>query len=184
MSLTYMKKIIMLSVFISLIFIAGADALSTTSLQLSGMVLPKSLFDLIGIFETVPDAVRLDVGDILPEAGPPGVEVGTWSVSSNSSSSVLILQLDFPEAYSDTYNGDGIGTFNATIEGVDYRVPYRISNGTEWVYDGDEFARIYKQSGSALFSDSGSVFLQRLDADSFPPYNAYETSIQLVLVAQ
>lgn len=160
------------------------DALGTTSLQLNGMVLPKSLFDLTGIFETVPDAVRLDVGDILPEAGPPGVEVGTWSVSSNSSSSVLILQLDFPEAYSDTYNGDGIGTFNATIEEVNYRVPYRISNGTDWVYDGDEFARIYKASGSALFSGSGSVYLQRLDSDSFPPYNAYETSIQLVLVAQ
>jgi hypothetical protein len=178
------KRFLSICYLLLITSIAGADALSTTSMQLNGMVLPKSLFDLTGIFETVPDAVRLDVGDILPEAGHPGVEVGTWSVSSNSSSSVLILQLDFPEAYSDTYNGDGIGTFNATIEGVDYRVPYRISNGTEWVYDGDEFARIYKQSGSALFSDSGSVFLQRLDADSFPPYNAYETAIQLVLVAQ
>jgi hypothetical protein len=167
-----------------ILLFSGSVYSATSTMNLVGIVLPKSLFDLTGIFETVPDAVRLDVGDILPEAGPPGVEVGTWSVSSNSSSSVLILQLDFPEAYSDTYNGDGIGTFNATIEEVNYRVPYRISNGTDWVYDGDEFARIYKASGSALFSGSGSVYLQRLDSDSFPPYNAYETSIQLVLVAQ
>jgi len=105
-----MKRIISL---VSMILLFSGSVYSATStMNLVGMVLPKSLFDLTGIFETVPDAVRLDVGDILPEAGPPGVEVGTWSVSSNSSSSVLILQLDFPEAYSDTYNGDGIGTFN------------------------------------------------------------------------
>ena len=180
-----MRKLtlIIVNIFLIVCFLA-AENLSTTSMQLNGVVLPKSLFDLTGIFETVPDAVRLDVGDILPEAGPPGVEVGNWSVSSNSSSSVLILQLEFPVEYSDTYGGDGIGTFNATIEEVDYRVPYRISNGTDWVYDGEEFARIYKQSGSALFSETGSVYLQRLDSDSFPPYNAYETAIQLVLVAQ
>ena len=179
------KSIISTAVFFFLISsLLAAAELNSTSLQLSGVVAPKSLFALSGIFETVPDAVRLDVGDILPEAGPPGVEAGQWSVTSNSSSSELVLRLQYPVQYGDTVAGLGIGTFNAVIEDVPYRVPYRISNGSQWVYDGEVFTRIYKTSGSGLFSASGNVFLQRLDDMSYPPYNAYQTAIQLVLEAQ
>jgi hypothetical protein len=161
-----------------------AEAVGSSSLLINGVVAPKSIFGLTGYFDVAPNAVRLDEGDILVEVGLPGVEAGRWSVSSNSSSQ-LILRLNHPQDYSVTFGGEVIGTFNATIGTIDYRIPYRVSNGTTWVYHNDEFTSLVKTNGTYSSDiNEGPLYIQRVDSQSYPPYSAYQTTLQLILEAQ
>ncbi len=160
-----------------------ADTIDSTSLTLSGVVASKSLFDLSGSFDILPNAVRLDEGDILLSAGGIGIEVGQWSVSSNSSSA-LVLRLQHPAAYATVDGGEIVGTFNATVNDQPVRIPYRINNGNGWVYDGDVFATLVRNGGTYKpEQNNGPVYLQRIDANTYPPFDAYQTTVQLILEA-
>jgi len=160
----------------------AAESVGSTSLTLSGIVAPKSLFELAGLFDLPLDAIRLDEGDVLP-AGGFGIEVGQWSVSSNSSSP-LVLRLNHPNEFAITSGSMEIGTFNATIETEVYRIPYRVSNGSEWIYDGQVFKTLVRNGGTYPSDlNNGPIYIQRIDSDSYPPYQEYQTTIQLVLEA-
>ncbi len=181
-----MKKaflyIVLLIMFLPSVLMA--EAVGSSSLLINGVVAPKSIFGLTGYFDVAPNGVRLDEGDILVEVGLPGVEAGRWSVSSNSSSQ-LILRLNHPQDYSVTFGGEVIGTFNATIGTIDYRIPYRVSNGTTWVYHNDEFTSLVKTNGTYSSDiNEGPLYIQRVDSQSYPPYSAYQTTLQLILEAQ
>lgn len=180
-----MKKVLVniILLLFSLHLSIFADAVGSSSLIINGVVNSKSIFDLTGLFEVAPNAVLLDEGDVLLSAGGFGIEVGQWSVSSNSSSA-LVLRLNHPVEYATPNGTDGIGTFNATVNSAPVRIPYRISNGAEWVYDGGVFATLVRSGGTYKPEDnSGPVYLQRIDNDTYPPYDAYQTTIQLVLEA-
>ena len=179
-----MKKLLIvlaiMSISLPLIF---ADSVGSTSLNLHGVVAPKSIFALAGYFEVVQDAIRLDDGAVLPAAGGYGVEVGQWSVSSNSSST-LIVRLDHPEAYATTDGGNGIGVFTAVVNEQPVQIPYRVSNGSAWIYDGDVFKTLVRDGGTYKSDvNSGPVYIQRIDDTEYPPFSAYQTTIQLVLEA-
>ncbi|MFA6711733.1 MAG: hypothetical protein WC182_05755 [Bacilli bacterium] len=179
-----MKKllIVLAVICISLPFLF-AESVGATSLNLHGAVAPKSIFALAGYFEIVPDAIRLDEGAILPSAGGNGVDVGQWSVSSNSSSS-LIIRLRHPEAYATMSGTNGIGVFTAIVEEELVQIPYRVSNGTDWVYDGDVFKTLVRDGGTYKSDvNNGPVYMQRIDEVDYPPYSAYQTTIQLILEA-
>jgi len=180
-----MKKILVgiLTLIACSLFSLSAESVGSTSLHLSGVVSPKSLFSLSGFFDTSPNAVQLDAQEMLPGYGLPGVEVGEWSVSSNSSSS-LTLKVLHPAQYAATYEGETVGTFNATIEDIVYQIPYRVSNGSNWVYDDDVFSVLTKTGGRYDPEvNTGKVYIQRVDSDSYPPFSDYQTSIQLILEA-
>jgi len=175
-----MKKLILCITFI--LFPLFSLLASSSVLNLTGMVSQKHLFELAGFFEAPLDAIRLDEGDVLP-AGGFGIEVGQWSVSSNSSSP-LVLRLNHPEEFAITSGSVEIGTFNATIETEIYRIPYRVSNGSEWVYDGQVFKTLVRNGGTYPSDlNNGPIYIQRIDSDSYPPYQEYQTTIQLVLEA-
>jgi len=160
-----------------------ANTVGSTSLTLNGIVTPKSLFGLTGLFDISPNAVRLDEGAILLSAGGVGIEVGQWSVSSNSSSA-LVLRLQHPAAYATVDGGEIVGTFNATVNDQPVRIPYRINNGNGWVYDGDVFATLVRNGGTYKpEQNNGPVYLQRIDANTYPPFDAYQTTVQLILEA-
>ena len=160
-----------------------AEAAASSTLLINGVVAPKSVFGLTGYFDVAPNAVRLDEGDILSSAGGFGIEVGQWSVSSNSSSS-LVLRLQHPIEYAIANGGNTVGTFNAMVNSELVRIPYRISNGNGWVYDGGVFATLVRTGGTYKpEQNNGPVFLQRVDSDSYPPFNAYQTTVQLILEA-
>lgn len=178
-----MKKaflyIVLLIMFLPSVLMA--EAVGSSSLLINGVVAPKSIFGLTGYFDVAPNAVRLDEGDILLSAGGFGDEVGQWSVSSNSSS-VLVLRLQHPIAYATTSGSNTVGTFNGMVGEELVRIPYRISNGSSWVYGGEVFTTLVRSGGTYKAEDNtGPIFLQRIDSDSYPPFNAYQTTIQLVL---
>ncbi len=180
-----MKKfpIILLILIACSLISLSAEGTGSTSLHLSGIVSPKSLFSLSGFFDTSPNAVQLDAQEMLPGYGPPGVEVGEWSVSSNSSSA-LKLKLIHPAQYSSDHEEHTIGTFNATIDSVVYQIPYRVSNGVDWIYNDEVFAELTRTGGRYDPAvNTGKVYIQRVDSDSYPPYSDYQTSIQLILEA-
>jgi hypothetical protein len=175
------RYIVLLIVLLPHLIMADANASST--LMLKGVVAPKSLFGLTGLFDISPNAVRLDEGAILLSAGGVGIEVGQWSVSSNSSSA-LVLRLQHPAGYATAEGGEIVGTFNATVNDQPVRIPYRINNGSGWVYDGDVFATLVRNGGTYKpEQNNGPVYLQRTDANTYPPFDAYQTTIQLILEA-
>lgn len=176
------RFLVVVTILCMLIVPIAAESVGATSLTLNGIVAPKSLFELAGLFDLPLDAIRLDEGDVLP-AGGFGIEVGQWSVSSNSSSP-LVLRLNHPDEYAATNGSLEIGTFNATIESEIVRIPYRVSNGSEWVYDGQVFKTLVR-SGGTYPSDlnNGPIYIQRIDTETYPPFQEYQTTIQLVLEA-
>ena len=172
-----MKKVLVfLLVLIPLVSLSGA--LGTSTLLLTGSIESKSLFDLTGFFSG-DESLRLDEGEILVDAEGPGVEVGTWAVSANSSAD-LTLQLDLSAAYLD---GEGNPAFVGEVGGIDVKVPYAISNGESAVDNGTNFTNLTKVNGTySEENNSGSVFIKRIDNNSYPPYDNYTTEIQLTLI--
>ncbi|MDD3942054.1 MAG: hypothetical protein PHR90_06225, partial [Sphaerochaetaceae bacterium] len=89
-----------------------------------------------------------------------------------------------PAAYATVDGGEIVGTFNATVNDQPVRIPYRINNGNGWVYDGDVFATLVRNGGIYKpEQNNGPVYLQRIDANTYPPFDAYQTTIQLILEA-
>jgi hypothetical protein len=172
-----MKKVLVfLLVLIPLISLSGA--IGTSTLNLVGSVESKSLFELDGLF-IGGDTLRLDDGDILYDSVGPGAEVGVWTVSANSSAS-LALQLEFNPTYLD---GNGNGLFIANVDGSDVAIPYVVSNGESVVPNGSNFAVLKKVNGMYSEDDNnGSVYIKRVDSNTYPPFDNYTTEIQLTLI--
>ena len=156
----------------SLLF-AESISVGTTTLNLNGVVSPKSLLgitQLLGASPGLETAISLDSGDILYEAEGFGVEVGIWTVSSNSSSN-LVLYIDYDAFTDDTLSGVQIG--------------YDVYNGTDWIDSGDLFATLVRVGGTYPASaNTGPIFIKRTDSSTYPPSTNYRTTIQFSLTAQ
>ncbi|MEA5031780.1 MAG: hypothetical protein VB025_06500 [Sphaerochaeta sp.] len=170
------KSVVLIAIYAvlatSLLF-AETISVGTTTLNLSGVVSPKSLLgitQLLGASPGLETAISLDSGDILYEAEGFGVEVGIWTVSSNSSSN-LVLYIDY-DAFTD-----------ATFPGV--QIGYDVYNGTAWINSGDLFATLVRVGGTYPASaNTGPIFIKRTDSLTYPPSTNYRTTIQFSLTAQ
>ncbi|MFA7671361.1 MAG: hypothetical protein WCY53_03785 [Sphaerochaetaceae bacterium] len=176
-----MKRVLIsLFVLISLVFSVSA-ALNTSTLTISGTIESKSILDLSNIIGggSGGDSVRLDSGDILYSASGFGSKVGSWYVSSNSSAD-LKLVLMYPNDYKALDGKNGI--FTAVVNEQSVAIPYKISNGAAFLEHGDNFAQLVKINGVYKEeSNNGSVYIKRIDDETYPPFSGYETIIQLVL---
>lgn len=168
------KRRILLSLLLMLIItpvlFAEISSVGATSLQLSGTVGPRSIFEvtqLLGASPGLVDAIPLDSGDVLSTATGTGVEVGTWSAFSNSSSG-LVLNIDY-------------GPFvDSSISGA--QIDYSIYNGESWVNSGELFIDLIKVGGIyPSDTNSGPIFLKRTDNAIYPPSYNYKTTIILTL---
>ena len=170
------KSVVLIAIYAvlatSLLF-AETISVGTTTLNLSGVVNPKSILgitQLLGASPGLENAIPLDSGDILYEAEGFGVEVGTWTVSSNSSSN-LVLYIDYDAFTDDTLSGVQIG--------------YDVYNGTAWINSGDLFATLVRVGGTYPASaNTGPIFIKRTDSLTYPPSTNYRTTIQFSLTAQ
>lgn len=150
-----------------------AEAVDSTSLNLSGVVAPKSLLGVTQLLGAAPgtgNAIPLDSGDILFDAEGDGIEVGTWSASSNSSATLELI-IDYTP-FTDS-----------SLVGVS--IPYIVYNGSDWIAAGDPFHPLIKVGGTYRSEDnSGSVFIKRTDTNTYPPSFNYQTTISFTLQAQ
>ncbi|PKL28210.1 MAG: hypothetical protein CVV46_07645 [Spirochaetae bacterium HGW-Spirochaetae-2] len=170
------KSVVLIAIYAvlatSLLF-AESISVGTTTLNLNGVVSPKSLLgitQLLGASPGLETAISLDSGDILYEAEGFGVEVGIWTVSSNSSSN-LVLYIDYDAFTDDTLSGVQIG--------------YDVYNGTDWIDSGDLFATLVRVGGTYPASaNTGPIFIKRTDSSTYPPSTNYRTTIQFSLTAQ
>ncbi|NCB03540.1 MAG: hypothetical protein EOM67_15520, partial [Spirochaetia bacterium] len=94
-----MKKLVttftILSIFAISLF--AASGVGTTTLELKGSVGPKYFLDVtqsIGAVPGVNTSIPLDQGVIMPTEPGIGVNVGDWSVSSNTIAN-LILRISY-----------------------------------------------------------------------------------------
>lgn len=167
-----MKKLLIL--FQIFLFISiGSLYSSSSSMNLIGVVAPKSLLGVTQLLGAAPgagDAIPLDSGDILYDAIGNGVEVGTWSASSNSSASLeLIIE------YTPFVDPEIVGI----------SIPYIVHNGIGTIASGGEFYSLVKTSGIYRSEDnSGSVFIKRTDTNTYPPSSNYRTTISFTLQAE
>ena len=109
----------------------AASGVSLSTLELIGSVGPRFLLDVTQTLGAVPGtttSIPLDSGAILMDAPGIGVNVGDWGVSSNTITD-LLLRVSYD-------------TFQTTIEGTLYSIPYQISNGTDYIASGDFFCRL------------------------------------------
>lgn len=156
--------LLLVFVLCSLTFLFGAVNLS--NLELVGSILPKSLVDISQIVGGAPqDAIPLDSGDILYYESGNGVKVGSWSVSSNSTS-VLALYISY-EPFED----------DSTL------VPYTVYNGSNWVNSGAKFIDLVPNNLGIYSADdnNGPIYIKRVDNNSYPPSNNYKTTISFTL---
>lgn len=170
-----MKKYWIVLCAIMLVFTISifAETVDSTSLNLSGIVAPKSLLGITQLLGAAPgtgNAIPLDSGDILFDAEGNGVEVGTWSASSNSSATLELI-IDYTP-FTDP-----------ALEGVS--IPYTVYNGSNWITSGSPFHPLVKVGGTYRSDDnSGSVFIKRVDTNTYPPSFDYRTTISFTLQAQ
>ncbi len=168
-----MKKNVTIIVMIH-ILVAGlfaASGLGTTSLELKGSVGPKLFLDVTQSIGAVPGmytSIPLDQGTILPTDPSIGVDVGDWSVSSNTAVNLILKVFYTP--------------FEATVEGVLQSIEYVISNGTSYVNSGDEFITLVRV-GSVYreIDNSGSIYLKRVNSNSYLPSISYLADITFSL---
>ena len=170
------KSVVLIAVYAvlatSLLF-AETISVGTTTLNLSGVVSPKSLLgitQLLGASPGLESAIPLDSGDILYDAEGFGVEVGIWTVSSHRSSN-LALYIEYDWVTTDTLPGVQIG--------------YDVDNGIDWIDSGDLFATLVRVGGTYPASaNTGPIFIKRTDSLTYPPSTNYRTTIQFSLTAQ
>lgn len=168
-----MKKLVttftILSIFAISLF--AASGVGTTTLELKGSVGPKYFLDVtqsIGAVPGVNTSIPLDQGVIMPTEPGIGVNVGDWSVSSNTIAN-LILRISYTP-------------FTATINDTFQSIAYQINNGTDWVSSGSPFIPLVR-SGSLYkeIDNNGSIYLKRTDSDSYLPSVSYVSDITFTL---
>ncbi|MGI6480640.1 MAG: hypothetical protein ACOXZ2_03525 [Sphaerochaetaceae bacterium] len=158
--------------FLLLLFplFAETTSLGVSTMTISGKVEPRNMFEinqLLGTNPGITDAIPLDSGDILVDAGGIGVKVGDWSVSSNSTANLKLLV---------SY---GPFTFN------DEEIPYEVNNGSDIILSGGVFAVLVRNGGIYPASDNnGAIYIKRTNDLSYPPSYAYETIIQFTLIPE
>ena len=162
-------SILLLLVITPLLF-AETSSVGSTSIQLNGTVGPRSIFEvtqLIGANPGIADAIPLDSGDILFNSSDKGVEVGTWSAFSNSTSN-LVLNIDYGPFMDNATSGS--------------QIYYRVHNGNNWVDSGDLFTNLVRVGGIYPSDiNSGPIYIQRTDTATYPPSYNYKTTILLTL---
>lgn len=162
------RVVVLVIVLTSFALLFAEGGLSTTSLTLKGSVLPNSILDIAQLIGGAPeDAIPLDSGDILTEVG---VEVGQWSVFSNSSAT-LSLYIEYDSFTNENY--------------PDTSIEYEVSNGTNWISSGSLYKNLVKVDSVYRIEDNnGPVIIRRTDTNPYPPSNNYKTTISLSLVSQ
>ena len=167
--------------FLAFLFLAtsliGADdvTFATSTLQLKGIVAPKSLLDinqLVGSSPGAGNAIPLDSGDILYDAIGDGIKVGQWSVSSNTNAQ-LSLHINYDE-FTDPL-----------MAGVS--IPYKVSNGTSWIDSGALFKTLVKVGGNGIYKaedNTGPIMIKRTDTNLYPPSVDYMTTISFTLLSE
>jgi len=171
-----MKKLVITIIISSISFFTlfAASGVGITSLEIKGSVSPKSFLDVTQTLGATPGAltsIPLDSGPILSTDGGIGVNVGDWSVSSNTSTE-LVLKITYTP-------------FEATINSVLQSIDYIVNNGTSWVNSGDEFIPLVKSSGYYKEVDnSGSIYLKRTDNASYLPSYSYVANITFSLESE
>ncbi len=141
------------------------------TLELQGSVGAKSLLGLtqeIGASPGSSTSIPLDSGAILYSTEGVGVNVGDWSISSNTAA-----ELELRVSYN---------AFTVEIEGTSYSIPYILSNGMDFVASGDLFTDLVRVNGLYNSQDNnGSIYLKRTDSETYPPSFAYNTVITFQL---
>jgi len=174
MPVLIMKKytIIILMIFTASLLFADSPAVAPASLSLHGTVGSRFIMDITQIIGAIPGyetAIPLDSGDVLKNAPGNGVQVGTWSVSSNSSAS-LSLRIGY-EPFSAP----------AKEETIPYEV-YNSENGEEPIENEGLFATLTRVNGIYPPElNTGPIFIKRTDTETYPPGSDYMTAITFTL---
>ena len=167
-----MKKLIVTLIIVSasLLTLFAASGVGATSLDLKGSVTGKSFLDVVQTLGSAPGnftSIPLDEGPILSTEPGNGVNVGDWSVVSNTNSD-LILEIEY-------------SPFTTNVGGVDQFINYVVYNGvsaTSPVISGGEFIPLVKTGGTYTeANNSGPVFLKRTDNNTYPPSFEYLATI-------
>ncbi len=158
-----------ISVLSPLLFAASGEG--STVMELTGSVGARSFIGLTQFLGDVPGeetSIPLDSGPVLQNAAGVGVSVGDWSVSSNSSADLSLRVL--------------YDTFTVEIAGEVVSIPYVLSNGSEFVASGEEFAQLVKTEGMYRSEqNNGLIYLKRIDSLVYPPSFSYSTVITFQL---
>lgn len=161
--------ILLISVTGGLLF--GASGEGSTVMELTGSVGARSFIGLTQFLGEIPGeqtSISLDSGPVLQTASGVGVSVGDWSVSSNSSADLNLRVL--------------YDTFTVEIEGNIVSIPYTLSNGTDFIASGEEFAQLVKSEGMYRSDqNNGLIYLKRTDSLVYPPSFSYSTVITFQL---
>ncbi len=152
-------------------FLYATSGVGTSTIYLQGSVGSRLLLDVtqgIGATAGAFSSLPLDEGAVLQSSSAEGVVVGEWSVSSNSSTDLALKVL--------------YDTFTVELEGVIYSIPYTLSNGSEYIASGNLFADLVRTQGMYDASNnSGSIYLKRVDSETYPPSYNYSTTITFSL---
>jgi len=164
-----MKKIKILLVIILSIYSPLNSTVAIDTLYLHGSVGLRNFLEVSQTIGAAPaTAIPLDIGPILFESLGVGASVGTWSVSSNSAVN-LVLRVEYVP-------------FSATIDDVVYSVSYKLNNGTVQVDSGSTFKTLVRVNGLyPAEQNSGTIYLKRVDSNTYPPSNDYLTTITFIL---
>ncbi len=164
-----MKKILVFLEIITLFNFSLGSSIAVDTLYLHGTVGPHNFLEVSQTIGAAPaTAIPLDIGPILFESLGAGASVGTWSVNSNSAVN-LVLRVEYVP-------------FSATIDDVVYSVSYKLNNGTVQVDSGSIFKPLVRVNGLyTAQQNSGTIYLKRVDSNTYPPSNDYLTTITFIL---
>jgi hypothetical protein len=164
-----MKKVFLLLVILLAFIIPLYSSVTVDTLYLHGSVGPRNFLTVSQTIGAVPEtAIPLDSGPVLIDSGVIGASVGSWSVSSNSASN-LVLRVEY-------------SPFTTVIEDVSYSIHYKLNNGTAQVDSGSIFKTLVRNNGRYIAEDnSGTIYLKRVDSNTYPPSNDYLTTITFIL---
>ena len=167
-----LKRLFLVAMIVILLPLTVSAAVVTDTLYLKGTVGLRNFLDVVqsaGV--SVEEAIALDSGPVLLESPEIGVVVGTWSVSSNSSAT-LIIRVEY-DPFATTINNDLV------------EIPYKINNGTSQIDSGAIFKALQRVNGIYPAEyNSGSIFIKRVDDNFYPPSSSYLTTITFILATE